>query len=57
MQFKLLELDLNTFKQFFIAPNGEASYTSASTTDRGKYLFLCSDVDVYSNGDPANTLS
>ena len=57
VQLKLLEVDLNKFKQFLIAPNGEASYVSASTTDKGKYMFLCNDSDLYSNNDPGNTLS
>ena len=57
VQFKLIELDLNKFQQFLIAPNGEASYASASTADRAKYLFLCSDADVYSTGAAGNTLS
>jgi hypothetical protein len=57
VQLKLLEIDLNTFQQFLIAPNGEASYTSASTTDRAKYMFLCNDIDLYSTGAAGNTLS
>jgi hypothetical protein len=57
VQLKLLEVDLNKFKQYLIAPNGEASYTSASALDKGKYLFLCNDSDLYSNGAAGNTLS
>lgn len=57
VQFKLLEIDLNKFRQYLIAPNGEASYGSASITDRNRYLFLCNDSDLYSNGNPGNTLS
>lgn len=57
VQFKLLEVDLNKFKQYLIAPNGEASFTSASALDQGKYLFMCNDSDQYSNGATANTLS
>lgn len=57
VQFKLLQFNLGTFKQFFIAPDGEASYTSAGSTDQGKYMFLCDDSGVYSNSNPGNTLS
>jgi hypothetical protein len=57
VQLKLLEVDLTKFKQYLIAPNGEASYTSASALDKGKYLFLCNDSDLYSNGAAGNTLS
>ncbi len=55
-QLKLLETDLSKFKQYLIAPNGEAVYTAAGT-DQGKYMFLCNDSDQYSNGDPGNTLA
>jgi hypothetical protein len=57
VQLKMIEVDLNKFTQFFIAPNGEADYVAASTADKGKYLFLCSDADVYSNGAAGNALS
>jgi hypothetical protein len=57
VQLKLLEVDLNKFKQYLIAPNGEASYVAASAIDKGKYLFLCNDSDLYSNGAAGNTLS
>jgi hypothetical protein len=54
--YKLITLDLATFKQYLITGNAEPNYTAASTLDQGKYMFLCNDSDQYSNGDPGNTL-
>ena len=56
VQLKLLEVSFGQFKQYLIAPNGEPSYASASS-DQGKYMFLSSDTDQYSNGAAGNTLS
>lgn len=39
-----------------IAPNGEADYTAASTSDKATYMFQCGNDDKYSNGDPARDL-
>jgi hypothetical protein len=47
---------LSTFGTFLIAPNGEADYAAASTTDKHKYMFLTNDAGFYSNGDPGNGL-
>jgi hypothetical protein len=56
VELKLLAIDLRAFKQYLITPNGEASYTLASSIDKAKYMFLCGTSGQYSNGDPANTL-
>lgn len=39
-----------------IAPDSEADYTSASSGDKAKYMFLSSIHAFYSNGDKANLL-
>ena len=57
VQFKLLEIDLTPFRQFQIAPNGEGNYTGVSGSDQSQFMFLSSDVDVYSNTSKGNTLS
>ena len=56
VQLKLLEASTLAFKQFKIAPNGEASYPSAGA-DQGVFMFLCNDSDQYSTGAAGNTLS
>lgn len=56
VELKLLALDISAFKQYLIAPNGEADYTAAGSTDQGKYMFLCGTSGTYSNGAPGNTL-
>ena len=53
----LLDTGLNLYKTVYIAPAGEAAYTSASALDKGHYMFLCDDTDKYSNGDAANKLT
>lgn len=57
VQFKLLAVDLLPFRQFQIAPNGEASYVSAPGADQNQFMFLSNDTDVYSNSRSGNTLS
>lgn len=57
---KLLDLTtgiLNSFKQYLIAPNCQPDYLDTPTTDSATLMFLASDSDTYSNGDPAATLS
>lgn len=56
VQLKLVEMDLSKFRQYLVTNNGEASYTGASGLDQAKYMFLCGDTEVYSNGDPGNTV-
>jgi hypothetical protein len=56
IELDLLAIDLSAFKQYQIAPNGEASYPSASSGDKAKYMFLCGVNDEYSTGAAANTL-
>jgi hypothetical protein len=56
---KLTLLDasyLSKFGTYLITPNAEANYTSASTADKAKYMFMCNDSDQYSNGHAANVL-
>lgn len=53
----LLDTGLNLYKTVYIAPAGEADYTSASTLDKGHYMFMCDNTDKYSNGDAANKLT
>jgi hypothetical protein len=48
---------LQNFGRYLITPDGEANYTSASTADKAKYMFMCNDSDQYSNGDAAHQLS
>ena len=57
VQYKIVEVDLSKLTEFEITSDGEADYTSASSGDKQTLMFLCSDTDQYSNGDPANTLS
>lgn len=47
---------LNTYGLSQIAPNGEADYTSASSGDKARYMFLAGSNAKYSNGDPGNKL-
>lgn len=47
---------LDKFGRFKISPDGEAVYASASTADKAKYMFMCSDSDVYSTGAAGNVL-
>lgn len=54
--YKLLTLDLSSFKQYLITGNAEPNYTAATALDKAKYMFLCNNSDQYSNGDPGNTL-
>jgi hypothetical protein len=56
IELNLLAIDLSAFKQYLIAPNGEADYAAASSGDKAKYMFLCGANDEYSTGAPANTL-
>jgi hypothetical protein len=56
IELDLLAIDLSAFKQYQIAPNGEASYPAASSGDKAKYMFLCGTNDEYSTGAAANTL-
>ncbi|HXM64465.1 MAG TPA: hypothetical protein VN950_26630 [Terriglobales bacterium] len=56
IELNLLAIDLTAFKQYQIAPNGEADYPAASSGDKAKYMFLCGTNDEYSTGAPANTL-
>lgn len=39
-----------------IAPDDEPDYTSASSGDKKRYMFLCDDNGQYSNGDEGNLL-
>ena len=57
VQYKLIAVNLVKLTEFKIAPDGEPDYTSAGPGDKSSLMFLCSDSDLYSNGDPANTLS
>jgi len=56
VQLKLLEVDFGQFRQYLIAPNGEADFAGAGS-DQTKYMFLCNDSDQYSNATAGNTLS
>lgn len=57
VQLKLIEIDLSKFKNYLVTPNAESDFTAASPTDKAKYMFLCGDLDAYSDSTPANTLA
>lgn len=57
MTFTMIDANfLSTFGAFKIAPDAEADYVSASAPDKLLYMFMCSDSDLYSNGDAAHIL-
>lgn len=57
MTFTMLDASyLSTFGFYKIAPNSKADYTSASTADKAKYMFLCGPNGEYSNSDPGHVL-
>lgn len=55
--FKLLDSSyVQTFGLFQWAPDGEADYVPAGSTDQAKYMFMANNSDQYSNGHAANVL-
>jgi hypothetical protein len=48
---------LGGFGSSQIAPTGEAAYAAASAGDKALYMFMCSDLDVYTNSDQGKVLA
>jgi hypothetical protein len=48
---------LSSTGQYLIAPDGTAAWTSATTDQKAKYMFLANDSDQYSDATPAHDLS
>lgn len=58
VQFTLIDASyLSAFGLSQIAPNNEAVYTSVSTPDKARYMFLCGTNGKYSNGDNGNVFA
>lgn len=47
---------LATFGNFLIAPTGHANFAGSTTLDKGKYMFMCDDLDKYSDASNGHIL-